>query len=211
VKAVKLIKSKSVIPIYSIGLLWLVYSYFFPLYRISDYFIVSLLSLLLYLAVCLVINTFFVKKEYRSIDTGDAYTDELLVSALDNLEKLRLLRSAIWNDNLRKQVQSLENDSRQIVEFIKSNPDKCLHVSQFFLYYLPATLKLVNNYKELEARGQVGKNHTEGIKKIEDFIGELVTAYHKILDDLCEDKVMETSINIDVIEDMLQQDKYLKE
>jgi hypothetical protein len=60
-------------------------------------------------------------------------------------------------------------------------------------------------------QGQVGDNHTIGMKKIEEFMNELVVAYHKILDDLCEDKVMETAIDIDVMEKMLQQDEYLKE
>lgn len=207
----KLFKSKSVIPIYAIGVLWLAYAYFFPLYRISDYLIVCGLSIFLYLMAALIINTFFVKEEYKAIDTGDGYVDGLLISAVDNLEKMRLLRNSVWNENFRKHLQSLENDSHQIVEFIKKNPDKCLHVSQFFLYYLPSALKLAENYKELETQGRVGENHTEGLKKIEDFIPELVTAFHKILDDLLEDKVMEASVNIDVIEDMLQKDKYLKE
>lgn len=207
----KIIKSKSVVPIYSIGLLWLAYSFFFPLYRMSDYVIVFILSFLLYLLVSFGISSAFAKKGYKNIDTGDSYIDEMLITAMDNLERIRLLQNALWNENIRKQIQSLENDSYKIVEFIKNNPDKSSQASQFFLYYLPTTVKLITNYKELEMQGQVGDNRSMGLQKIESFMNELVTAYHKILDDIYEDKVMETSIDIDVMEKMLQQDRYLKE
>jgi 5-bromo-4-chloroindolyl phosphate hydrolysis protein len=162
---------------------------------------------MLYVSVAFVIVNFFTKK--TGIDTGDSYTDELLNTALEHLEKIRLLRSAIWNDSLRSQIESLEKDAHQIIEVIKKYPDKMVHISQFFLYYLPSTLKLINNYKELEGEGRAGTNHTAGMEKIEGFMGELVTAYHKVLDDLYKDQVMETSINIEVMEKMLRQDEYL--
>jgi 5-bromo-4-chloroindolyl phosphate hydrolysis protein len=203
-----MVKSKSVVQFYLIGLLWLAYAFLFPLYRITDYLIVSILSILLFFFSSYIIST---RKGYENINTGDSYIDEMLITAIDNLEKLRLIRNAIGNENLRKQIKDLDNDSHQIIEFVKKYPDRCSKVSQFFLYYLPTTLKLINNYKELEMQGQVGDNHTIGMKKIEEFMNELVVAYHKILDDLCEDKVMETSIDIDVMEKMLQQDEYLKE
>jgi 5-bromo-4-chloroindolyl phosphate hydrolysis protein len=152
-----------------------------------------------------------IKKEYKSIDTGDSYTDEMLISTIDNLEKIRLLRNAISNETVRKQIGILENDSLQIMEYIKTHPDKGIKISQFFLYYLPTTVKLINNYKELEKQEQVGVNHTTGMEKIEGFMKELVTAYHKVLDDLYEDKVMETLIDIKVMDEMLHMDKYVEE
>jgi 5-bromo-4-chloroindolyl phosphate hydrolysis protein len=158
----------------------------------------------------LVIPTLFPRKGYEGINTKDPYTDEMLITAIDNLEKLRLIRNAIENEKVRKQIQDLDSDTHKIIELIKKYPDKCSKVSQFFLYYLPTTVKLINNYKELEMQGQVGENHSKGMEKMEGFMNELVIAYRKILDDLSEDKVMEASIDIDVMEKMLQQDEYLK-
>ncbi len=194
-----------------IGLIWLAYAFLFPLYRLSDYVIVIILSFIIYLSVSGIINRFFIKEEYKAVDTGDAYIDELLISALDNLTRMKALRHAIQNDGVKNQIESLENDSYQLIGYIKRYPDKYTKVSQFFLYYLPSTLKLINNYQELEGIGQVGENHSSGMKKTEKFLTELVGVYHKVLDDLLKDKVMEASVDMDVMEEMLQKDKYLSE
>ena len=204
----KKIKYKIVIPFFLIGVLWLVYVNLFPIYRISDYMIVLGLSLILYVSSSYIINL-FIKNKGRYFNTGDDYADEQLGIAFGHLDRMGLLRSMIGNKVFRKQIESLESDSHQIIEFIKKYPDKSSKISQFFLYYLPTTLKLIEDYKELETRGQIGSNHIEGLKRMEEFMGELVVAYHQVLDELCEDKVMETAIDIEVMKKMLQQDNYL--
>lgn len=205
----KVTKNKSVVPVYVVGIIWLIYAFLFPLYRSKDFLIVSLLSLALYLLVSFGRNLVLAKKGYQIIGTKDVYVDELLLSAFEELEKLRLLRNSIWNDEVRKQISSMERDARLLLEYVIKYPDKGYKATQFFQYYLPVSTKLINNYRELEQHGRVGKNHTLGMNKIESFLNELVTAYHKVLDDLYEDKVMEASIDIEVMKKMLRQDNYL--
>ncbi|MGF7145383.1 5-bromo-4-chloroindolyl phosphate hydrolysis protein [Anaerotaenia torta] len=206
----KIRKSKSVVPVYLVGLLWIVYACLFPLYRMADFLIAGILSVLLYFIAAFAIPSFFVNKKYKNIDTGDSGTDEMLITAVDHLERMRLLRNTIVNNNIRKQIEAIENTSHQIIAYIKKYPDKGPKVSRFFSYYLPTTLNLINNYKELEMQEQAGDNRTMGMKKIEDFMNELVIAYRKVIDDLNEDKVMETIIDIEVMDEMLQMDRYIK-
>lgn len=208
--SVKIIKSKSVITVYSVGFLWIMYAILFPLYRLTDYFIVVVLSIFLYLLTVFVIPTLFARKVVKDTNTGDTSLDEMLVEALDNLERLRLKQTYIKEDNIRKHIDSIMGDTQRIIEFVKNNPDRSSNASQFFYYYLPETVKIIASYKELELLGQE-ENQSISIIKMKEFISELVTAYHKILDNVYEDKVMETSINIDVMKKMLQQDSYLKE
>ena len=210
-ETVKIIKSKSVIPIYSVGFLWIIYAILFPLYRLTDYFIVVVLSLFLYLLTSFAIPTLFARKVVKDTNTGDAFLDEMLVEALDNLEKIRVVQNTILKDSIRKHIESILDDTQSIIEFVKNNPDKSSNASQFFYYYLPETVKILNSYKELETLGQAEENQSMSSLKMEEFIRELVTAFHKILDNVYEDKAMETSINIDVMKKMLQQDSYLKE
>lgn len=175
-----------------------------------DFLIAGILSILLYLIAAYVIPTLFVNKKYKNINSGDSYIDDMLISAKDNLDRIRLLRNAISNDNVKKQIGAIENYSHQIIEYIKKYPSKGSKISQFFLYYLPTTVKLIDNYKELEIQGQIGVNQATGMQKIEEFMNELVIAYNKVLDDLNEDKVMETLIDIEVMDKMLQMDQYTK-
>ncbi|MFT4142945.1 MAG: 5-bromo-4-chloroindolyl phosphate hydrolysis family protein [Mobilitalea sp.] len=203
-------KSKSVMPIYSVGFLWIIYALLFPLYRLTDYFIVVVLSLFLYLLSAFAVPTLFARKVVKDTNTGDTFLDEMLVEALDNVEKIRLIQNTIWKESIRKYIENMMNDTQRIIEYVKKNPDKSNNVSQFFYYYLPETVKIINSYKELETLGQAEENQSMTILKTEEFMSELVMVYHKILDDVYEDKMLETSINIDVMKKMLQQDSYLK-
>lgn len=208
-ETVKIIKSKSVIPIYSVGFLWIIYAILFPLYRLTDYFIVVVLSLFLYLLTSFAMPSLFARKVVKDTNTGDVFLDEMLVEALDNLEKIRLVQNNILKESIRKHIESMIDDTQSIIDFVKNNPDKSSNASQFFYYYLPETVKILNSYKELETLGQAEENQSMSILKMEEFIRGLETAYHKIRDNVYEDKAMETSINMDVMKKMLQQDSYL--
>jgi 5-bromo-4-chloroindolyl phosphate hydrolysis protein len=208
-ETVKIIKSKSVIPIYSVGFLWIIYAILFPLYRLTDYFIVVVLSLFLYLLTSFAMPSLFARKVVKDTNTGDVFLDEMLVEALDNLEKIRLVQNNILKESIRKHIESMIDDTQSIIDFVKNNPDKSSNASQFFYYYLPETVKILNSYKELETSGQAEENQSMSILKMEEFIRDLETAYHKIRDNVYEDKAMETSINMDVMKKMLQQDSYL--
>jgi 5-bromo-4-chloroindolyl phosphate hydrolysis protein len=208
-ETVKIIKSKSVIPIYSVGFLWIIYAILFPLYRLTDYFIVVVLSLFLYLLTSFAMPSLFARKVVKDTNTGDVFLDEMLVEALDNLEKIRLVQNNILKESIRKHIESMIDDTQSIIDFVKNNPDKSSNASQFFYYYLPETVKILNSYKELETFGQAEENQSMSILKMEEFIRGLETAYHKIRDNVYEDKAMETSINMDVMKKMLQQDSYL--
>ncbi len=206
----KITKCKSVIPIYLTGLLWFLYSLMFPLYRLWDYFIVLILSFFLHLSAS-VISSRLTQKRYQGIDTGDWNVNDVLLTAVDNLEKMRQIQSTVQNEEIRKQVQSLEDDSRQIVGFIRNNPQKYSKASRFFQYYLPETVKLLHNYAEMEIQVQKAENRSTGLQNIADFLKQLVTVYHKIRDNIYEDKVLESSIDIEVMETMLRQDGYLND
>ena len=206
----KITKYKSVIPIYLTGLLWFLYSLMFPLYRLWDYLIVLILSIIIHLSAS-VISSRLTHKRYHGIDTGDWNLNDVLLTAMANLEKMRQIKSTIQNEEIRIQIQSFEDDSRQIVEFIRNNPKRYSKASRFFQYYLPETVKLLHNYAEMEIQGQNAESRSAGLQNIADFLMQLVTIYHKIRDNIYEDKVLESSIDIEVMETMLRQDGYLND
>ena len=158
-----------------------------------------------------VISSRLTHKRYQGIDTGDWNLNDVLLTAMDDLEKMRQIKSTIQNDEIRIQLQSFEDDSRQIIEFIRNNPQRYSKASRFFQYYLPETVKLLHNYAEMEIQGQKAESRSAGLQNIEDFLMQLVTIYHKIRDNIYEDKVLESSIDIEVMETMLRQDGYLND
>ena len=205
----KIFKSRSVLPIYSVGLVWLAYALLFPLYRMADYAGAALISAVAYILVSYLVTALGINK-YQNVDTGDSSTDEMIIGALKNVERMRLLRNSIQNEKARSAIQDLEQTAGLIIEHIRSNRDKASKVSQFFLYYLPTTVTLLERYKQMELPGQTGEHLRDGKQELEEFLDKLVEAYHSILDQLFGDHAMGISIDIDVLEQMLRQDNYLK-
>ncbi len=204
-------KSKSVIPIYLIGLVWLTYSILFPLYRVQDFLIAAMLSGIVFFIGTYVISMRDKKKGMGYIDTGDRELDEMLETAVKHLNRLKFLSQNMSNVNMAEQVKQLEAVSAKIIELVRNEPNKASKASQFFDYYLPAAVKILNAYKEFEIGGQAGKNLAFSISEIETFMVKLTEAFHNILDGLYKDKTMEISIDMEVMETMLKQDQYLED
>ncbi len=205
----KIFKSRSVLPIYTVGLVWLAYALLFPLYRMADYAGAALISAIAYILVSYLVTALGINK-YQNVDTGDPNTDEMIIGALKNVERMRLVRNSIQNEKARSAIQDLEQTAGLILEHIRSNREKASKVSQFFLYYLPTTVTLLARYQQMELPGQTGNHLREGKQELEEFLDKLVEAYHNILDQLFGDHAMGVSIDIDVLEQMLRQDNYLK-
>lgn len=204
-------KTKSVIPIYLIGLVWLTYSLLFPLYRVLDFLIAAIVSGIVFFIGTYVISMRDKKKGLGYIDTGDKELDDMLESAVKNLNWLKFLSQNISNPIMAEQVKQLEAVSAKIIDLVRNEPNKASKASQFFDYYLPAAVKILNAYKEFEAGGQAGKNLAFSISKIESFMVKLTESFHNILDGLYKDKTTEISIDMEVMETMLKQDQYLEE
>ncbi|QHQ59928.1 hypothetical protein Ana3638_03310 [Anaerocolumna sedimenticola] len=202
-------KSKSVIPIYLIGLVWLIYSFSFPLYRIQDFVIAAILSFAVFFAGTYMITIKDQKNGIEYINTGDRDLDEMLETAAKNLNMLKFLSQNIINTKMAGQVKQLENVSVKILDLVKNEPNKASKASQFFNYYLSETVKILISYKEFEAGGRSGKNLTTAMTQIEEFMVKLAEAYQKILDGLYKDEVTDVSIDMEVMAAMLKQDQYL--
>lgn len=203
------LKTKSVIPIYLIGLVWLFYSILFPLYRIQDLVIAAILSFTAFLAATFIISKTDKRKGISYIETGDKNMDEMLESAAKDLDELKALSKSLSNTKLDNPIKELENVTVKILGLVRNEPNKASQASQFLEYYLPTTVKIFKSYKEFESGGQTGGNLTTGRMEIEEFMAKLVDAFHNILDSLYCDKVTDISIDMEVMETMLKQDRQL--
>lgn len=73
-------------------------------------------------------------------------------------------------------------------------------------YYLPTTVKLLENYNEFGKQEAKGENITSTMKKVEEVLDTVVNAFKKVLDDLFMDKALDTSVDIEVLEKMLREE-----
>ena len=86
---------------------------------------------------------------------------------------------------------------------MKEHPEKLKQIRQFLNYYLPTTIKLMEQYVTLQNQSLKTENITEGMQKIEDLLDKVIIAFQRQLDALFEADVVDITADIRVMEQMM--------
>ena len=212
------VKKKSVLPIYFIGIIWLVWALVGPLNRPIHYVAAAVVSFLAFSIGKAIFpdRTFQMKdeeppkaEEKKAEEPKPSYPPEIqaLISERDKaISEMRRLNDAIKDETISAQIDRLEATTGKIVDAVVAEPSKQSQIRKFMNYYLPTTLKLLNAYDRMDAAGVSGTN-IDGTKgKIEDMLETICTAFDKQLDSLYGAEAMDISADITVMEQMLAQE-----
>ncbi len=227
-------KKRSVAPIYAIALVWVVYTLVHPLYRVSDYVSVILLSALAFI----VAKGIWPTVEYELPDpepetqepeeeapqetqeeepqeepapeepqtTGDPALDALILEKDRAISEMRRLNDAIEDETISQQIDQLEDATAKIFDHVIEHPEKQGQIRKFMIYYLPTTLKLLNSYDRMDATGISGENIDSTKERIETMMATIVSSFRKQLDALFRDEAMDIASDITVMENLLAQE-----
>ena len=86
---------------------------------------------------------------------------------------------------------------------MKEHPEKLKQIRQFLNYYLPTTIKLMEQYVTLQNQSVKTENITDGMQKIEDLLDKVIVAFQRQLDALFESDVVDITADIRVMEQMM--------
>lgn len=136
--------------------------------------------------------------------SGDPKEQETL--AASTLKRIRQLNDAIPNPELTAKIDRIEELTAKIFRLLEERPEKAGELRSFLNYYLPETLKILENYSKLDAQGIEGDNIAEAKQKIESMMDKLVDGYETQLDKLFAGDVLDISADLKVMEDMLAKD-----
>ena len=222
-------KRKSVLPIYLVGVTWLVWAVFLPLYRPAHYIMAALASAIVYFVGKMIWpdRGYVLKDEpepaaqperaesepqqppngaEKSASTGDPAIDALIAERDRAISEMRRPNDTIEDAVISTQIDHLENITGKIIDAVVDKPSKLPQLRKFLNYYLPTTLKLLNAYDRMDAAGVSGSN-IDGTKgKIEDIMGTICKAFDKQLDALFGEEALDSSTDITVLENMLAQE-----
>lgn len=202
------VRQKSVACYYGVGLFVLFWGLVAPIYRLSDFIIMLLLSVGVFFLCKLIFKgkRVFVPIPEKKVETGDREIDQLIIDGQNYLKKMQEADIAIEDETVSEQIRKLEEISKKIFEFVSENPKKAPQIRKFMNYYLPTTLKLLSSYDKLEDTGITGTNISETMLSIERMMNTIVMAFEKQLDHLFADEAMDISTDITVLEGMLAQE-----
>lgn len=157
---------------------------------------------------------------FRSQDAASAYFDAARRAKAEQespvqtapegyagiLRQIRELNDRIADEALSAKLDRLEQLSGRIFKLVEENEEKRAAASTFLNYYLPTTLKLMENYANFEEAGVSGENLSQAKAKIEKTMDSIVAGFEHQLDTLYRTDAMDIASDIQVMETMLRRD-----
>lgn len=122
------------------------------------------------------------------------------------LAQIRDLNDRIADERLSTQMDRMEQVAGRIFRLIEEDENKRAAAGTFLSYYLPTTLKLLENYAAFEEAGVSGENLSQAKAKIEKTMDSIVAGFEHQLDELYRTDAMDIDSDIRVMETMLRRD-----
>lgn len=122
------------------------------------------------------------------------------------LAQIRDLNDRIADETLSIKIDRIERVSGRIFKAIEDDPGKKDAAGTFLNYYLPTTLKLLENYADFEEAGVSGENLSQAKSRIAATMDSIVAGFEHQLDELYRTDAMDVDSDIRVMETMLRRD-----
>ncbi len=218
------VKVKSVLPIYFVGAVWLLWSLFLPLYRPIHFVLAALVSAVAYFLGKIIfpdrgytVNPVAqpqgapqaAQTQAKQAEPAKKYPPEIqeVVDERNRaISEFKRLNNSISDPQISSQIDHMEVTTGKIIDAVVDTPSKLPQIKKFMSYYLPTTMKLLNAYDRMDSTGASGVN-IDGTKgKIRDMLDTVCKAFDKQLDSLYGAEALDVSTDITVMENLLAQE-----
>lgn len=220
-------KKKPVSPIYAIGIAWLIYSVIFGLSGFGSLVKCAVVSWIVYKLVKSIVKPDDREPEQEKQQeekqpekapeakpepkpepeqpksTGNPELDAVVNQGRRSVERIRQLNDEIPDYKVSAQLKQIEILTASIIDQMEKKEDKLKQTRQFMNYYLPTTIKLLEQYVQMQDVGLRGENISAGMKQIEELLDKVIVAFQKQLDSLFERDVVDITADIQVMERMM--------
>lgn len=139
-----------------------------------------------------------------------SYKNYNLKKALEEAEKqnkhIKEMKKQIEDNELKKYMEDINNTTSKIIDGIKKQPKKLKNISNFFDYYLPMTVKIVDRYDEIENQDLSSREVDEFTSQTIDMLKAADEAFKNILNNLYREKIVDMDVEMKVFQSMLEAD-----
>jgi len=184
------------------------------------YVTVTVLSL----AVCglaVYLLTFLIIKEnkqrfsaydFGALAVNGGGVEQLMNKINGHIIKIKQLNDYIKDKNISDDLSQIEKNIYKIQKQLKDeaiNAKRIEQAEEFFDYYMPLIIKILNSYRRIETDELTGKNATETKKQVSAILPLIKKAFEKELDYMFTDEMIDITTDIKVLESMLSKDGLL--
>ena len=112
----------------------------------------------------------------------------------------------ITDEKIKKDLQDITNTVKEIIETIEENPKKADKINNFFDYYLPVTVRIVDQYNDIKDKNIASKDGKTFVKDSKNMISEINVSFRKLLSSLYMSEISDTDADMKVLNTMLKAD-----
>jgi 5-bromo-4-chloroindolyl phosphate hydrolysis protein len=153
------------------------------------------------------------RQDYALTDSPDISNDDALKRLTNkiaiHLSEIKFLNESIEDMSVSAELSEIEKTMRTFQAQLKKEPKVIRRISettQFFEYYMPAIVKILNSYKHIENNELTGENAAETKKQVRDILPLIKRAFEKELDYMFADEMLDITTDVKVLESMLSKD-----
>ena len=198
------IKKKSTVPVYGVGVVFVLYCLIFPLYRTWHFIALAVAAVLCYVLLSMKFKGTTEFVEIPEEPTGNAEVDALLDSGKQTIAELKALREKV--PGVRQKLDEIINVTEMIFKKLRSTPGVYRDVKRFSEFYLPTTMKLLRTYESFSTKSVRGENIEETLRGIDSALDSVLASYQKLYDSLYKNVALDIETDIIVLENLLKQE-----
>ncbi len=152
-------------------------------------------------------NLIFSEKETIQMVSSENLYD-LLSSAKKINSEICSMIGKIEDKELQDDIREIYRIADKIIDTISKNPTKQKKANNFFQYYLPVTLKILQKYDEIENQRLESVEGKEFMKNTKNMIRTIKKSFNEQLSNLYQADMIDTDADMKVFKTMLKTDGY---
>lgn len=196
-------RTRSVLPVYFAGAVWLLAGLVLPLYSPWALAATALVSAAVWLVTRRLCPDRITRMEMPFM-TGREDVDAMLESVQQKLAELHRLDEAIPDTGLSASIRRMETAGRGILAEVEAHPEKGPQIRRFANYYLPDAVRILELYARLEGQDVQGGNAASVRREVETNAASIATAFENQLDSLFAADALDLSADLEVLNGMLR-------
>jgi 5-bromo-4-chloroindolyl phosphate hydrolysis protein len=196
--------------IISIGIAAAAFFFFFLILNIS-FILSALVSLAAYIGSILIFAAQPTDKDIQINLNNHGVTPEMVKQTIAEGQKkakeILSYSTQVKNPSVKKKIQDIYAVCGKIFDDFEKDPKDIKAARQFLSYYLESTVNILKRYVDLAAHGELNPEIQASLKKVENLLDTIKTAFEKQLARLLEDDVMDLDAEIAVLEQTMKMDQ----
>lgn len=145
----------------------------------------------------------------KSVDYKDDYDlKKVLEQAKKQNKHLLEMRPLIEDEVIRTYLTEIHDSTAKIIRTVEKSPNKFKSIDNFFDYYLPIMVKIVDRYDEIENQKLSSKDSKKFFTSSTKMLDAVNKAFKNILNSLYQSEIIDMDAEMKVFSSMLTSDGF---